>query len=100
MITAEQLAQWREVCEKATPGPWLDSETGDVYARTPKGGRLIADFVPHEEDRRFIVAASVGFPALLDEVERLRALLRDWDAACKGHCDTEAIAARVAEALR
>lgn len=100
MITAEQLAEWRAACEKATPGPWLDSETGDVYARTPKGGRLIADFVPYEENRQFIVAASVAMPALLDEVKRLRALLREWDAACKGHCDVEDIAGQVAEALR
>ncbi len=34
-----------------------------------------------------------------EDVDKLRALLRDWDAKCKGHCDTEAIAAQVAEVL-
>lgn len=95
MITAEQLAQWRAACEKATPGPWW-CECADICADK---GRLVADFVPRGEDSDFIVVSRDALPALLDEVERLRAILRDWDAKCKGHCDTEAIAAQVAEVL-
>jgi len=34
-----------------------------------------------------------------EDVDKLRALLRDWDAVCKGHCDVEEIAAQVAEVL-
>jgi hypothetical protein len=60
---------------------------------------MVADFVPYEGDRRFIAVASVAMPALLAEVKCLRALLRDWDAVCKGHCDVEEIAAQVAEVL-
>jgi len=71
MITAEQLAEWRVVCERLTD-EWDDPD--------------------------FVCVARDALPALLDEVDRLRALLRDWDAKCQGHCDTESIAEQV-EAL-
>lgn len=74
MITAEQLCEWQAALNRKQR---VVIRAGDLA--------LLLD---------------VAMPALLDEVKRLRALLRDWDAACKGHCDTEAIAARVAEALR
>lgn len=71
MITTEQLAAWRAACERLTD-EWGDPD--------------------------FVCVARDALPALLDEVECLRALLRAWDAKCQGHCDTEAIAAQV-EAL-
>jgi hypothetical protein len=95
MITNEQLREWRAVCDKATPGPWR-CECADICA---DNGRLVADFVPHGEDSDFIVIARDALPALLDENQRLRALLREWNDKCKGHCDTESIAEQV-EALK
>ncbi len=92
MITTEQLAQWRVVCEKATPGPWIEDGCASVESSE---GFMIADYVPDSDNVDFIVVARSALPALLDEVERLRALLREWDAKCQGHCDTEAIAEQV-----
>lgn len=79
MITAEQLAEWEMMLNLHDNGSGVRVGIVD-YA---DGWQLIR----------------VAMPALLAEVERLRALLRDWDAVCKGHCDVEEIAAQVAEVL-
>jgi hypothetical protein len=83
----------RELCERATPGPWLLSleracvETtqlgsdGNVYGGylwSPDfdGDDLPASRVDYlQRDGEFIAAARSALPALLDENERLRALL-------------------------
>lgn len=78
MITPEQLAQWRAVCEAATPGPWVVGITWDYVYRWPVlrlkemagySENALSEEAAH--DAEFVMAARTALPALLDEVERL-----------------------------
>jgi hypothetical protein len=105
MITKEQLAEWRELCEKATEGPWAWEAIGEMVngyvlgLACDENGELVEGYIEDDPDaitdpiiRRsmigeheaatcnygdpeFIAAARTALPALLDEVERLRSLL-------------------------
>lgn len=59
--------QIRELCERATEGPWSDYGVGDVYA---DNHWLVADFVSSIADRKFIAAARELVPVLLDRAQR------------------------------
>jgi hypothetical protein len=82
MTTPEQRAEWRRLVEGATPSPWR-AEYGRVrywdaagtltVASTADGERLTPRSDP---DAAFIAEARSALPLLLDEVERLRELLR------------------------
>ena len=86
-LSDERIAEIRERCDKATPGPWsVDEESGDVWV--PSIWRSVAiiedldlPLVNPAADRAFIAAARTDMPDLLDEVERLRALVPDLNAA-------------------
>lgn len=79
----------RELCEKATPGPWTaeydnaDNAGGgwwyDIGPARVGAGYLCSDAKEKqvEHDAAFIAAARTAVPELLDEVERLRAELAD-----------------------
>jgi len=79
-LSDERIAEIRERCDKATPGPWsVDEESGDVWV--PSIWRSVAiiedldlPLVNPAADRAFIAAARADMPDLLDEVERLRRL--------------------------
>ena len=79
-LSDERIAEIRERCDKATPGPWsVDEESGDVWV--PSIWRSVAiiedldlPLVNPAADRAFIAAARTDMPDLLDEVERLRRL--------------------------
>ena len=79
-LSDERIAEIRERCDKATPGPWsVDEESGDVWV--PSIWRSVAiiedldlPLVNPAADRAFIAAARQDVPDLLDEVERLRRL--------------------------
>jgi hypothetical protein len=71
MITTEQIAQWRALMHKAAPGPWVNDRCSSVETND---GIMIADFVPNVDDVDFIIIARDALSALLDEVERLRAI--------------------------
>ena len=81
----ERIAELRELCDKATPGEWEKKyDTNLVYA-----GRLVANAGGYSDSARtretrlqndanaaFIAAARTAVPELLDELERLRGILR------------------------
>ena len=79
-LSDERIAEIRERCDKATPGPWsVDEESGDVWV--PSIWRSVAiiedldlPLVNPAADRAFIAAARTDMPDLLAEVERLRRL--------------------------
>lgn len=92
MITDEQLAEWRALCDKATPGPWRPERTicgnGERLYRVKypahglnEGASFeIAHLVTTEggleqqgHDARLVATARTAMPQLLEEVERLRA---------------------------
>lgn len=97
MATGRDFAADKAVCEAATPAPWEAremmhyGESGTGYGcvvgppRPADSGRYTAydtdrhcSVVPDIfwEDARFIAAAREGWPAALDEIERLRAALQ------------------------
>jgi hypothetical protein len=86
-MTEEDLQQWRALSEKASPGPWCHVQTRtsrgeihcDVVRVGPQQTTLAydgdggdADF--YERDAAFIAVAREAVPALIAEVERLRAI--------------------------
>lgn len=80
----EQLTAIRARCEAATPGPWRENEfTGseDIHQVVPSNPSVlfehgaICDIIPSKADTRFIAHAREDVPALLDEVERLNAII-------------------------
>lgn len=91
MITNEQLAEWKGLAEKATPGPWSKrNKVGYVYSDDPQSSCVVAvcgDFLDKEltrfngdrwnADGDFIAASREAIPALIAEIERLKAALED-----------------------
>lgn len=83
-MTEQELAEIRQRAEKATPGPmteqivelswstedepqygyWVNDADGDIFAH-----------VWSEDDMKFVSHSRQDIPALLDEVERLKAAL-------------------------
>ena len=81
-MTRPTRAQLRELCEKATQGPWVDrrrAERAEVWSMGPDidpyDEGLVCDYIK-ADDAAFIAAARTAVPALLDENDALRALLR------------------------
>lgn len=75
------LKALRELCERATPGPWSLYFNDGHWLRRPGNEDLCAHT---NVDARFIAAARDAVPQLLDlvaakdaEIERLRGLLRE-----------------------
>lgn len=72
----EELKRLRALADAATPGPWVFKASGDSLRfsmRRPPGGTIAVALTAEPEDVDFIAAARTALPALLDEVERLRA---------------------------
>ena len=70
------LSSIRERVEKATPGPWTadllpEGHESIDWVIIGAGGNLSSDM--NRDDAAFIAHARSDIPALLDEVERLRA---------------------------
>ena len=80
-MTDNELSKLRALTDSATPGPWSAMPFDDcsrVYSGEPLKGRLVVispyEYNPRdEEDAAFIAAARTAVPALIGEVERLRA---------------------------
>ena len=85
-VTQEHLEQWRALADAATPGPWRgDTDRGELKYAVLGGDRELVIKVDHknaesgfvgdngENDGAFVLAARTAVPALLAEVERLRA---------------------------
>ena len=75
-IDPKQLEQWKNLASAATPGPWRSRESMGAATLTKDSGALLAAgqgfFEP--EDAAFIAAARSAVPALISEIERLRAV--------------------------
>lgn len=68
-------------CEAATPGPWFcDGDMDSVWSDAHPHGHVVTD--PEGQDGPFIAHARTDVPALVAEVELLRAALwrspEDW----------------------
>lgn len=79
MITNEQLAEIKDYCAKATPGPWEAPQQRLMEEQTIYGAWK-------KEDAEFITNARTDLPLLVAEVERLKNELqwqfdRDWTAS-------------------
>lgn len=80
----DELAAIRERCEAATPGPF------DTYVHGDNAGYTVAKFGDNgqdvfwtfvkREDAEFVAHAREDVPALLDEIDRLRAEVANLDA--------------------
>ena len=71
------IKKLRELCEKATPGPWLEEPrqneaTDFAYVWAVHRCVLEDDGCLVEEDADFIAAARTALPEALDEIERLQ----------------------------
>lgn len=83
-MTNEQLTHLKQLCEKATPGPWIDNEPDQseplivngvgipVIKYLPGDGECEAFWMVKDCDIQFIAASRTALPALIEEVERLR----------------------------
>ena len=73
MISNKQLAEWRAKTDAATEGPWNDCGERGV-TQTRHITRDVWTIPRIIEDVTFIAITREAMPALLDEVERLRAV--------------------------
>jgi hypothetical protein len=64
-MTPEELKKLRELCEKATPGPWPMSAVKMILKDAAQDGRDV------DADAYFIEAARTAMPALIDYIEAL-----------------------------
>lgn len=77
-MTKDELTAIRERADKATPGPWFawrTIENGPTVQRAA-GFVFIVSARGTMDDAEFSAAARTDIPALLAEVERLKALAR------------------------
>lgn len=94
--TAAELAEWEQVCEKATPGPWLNAGWDKSRGQTVVADKhqfsvcqcygLTPAFAHHEASMShnaiFIAAARLGFPAVCRALLECRAELENgWTPA-------------------
>lgn len=89
-ITAEQMAAWKALADAATEGEWeIETPAPSKKRRKPSrcvecvltagpfaGLKAVIAQAHNPHDRDFIAAARTAVPALVAEVERLRALLK------------------------
>ena len=78
-MTREQFDAIRERVDATTEGPWtrwagLDDRDNSVASDGREDAPTVADVIPEKDDAVFIAHAREDVPALLAEVERLRAL--------------------------
>lgn len=103
MITPEQIAEWKDAAEKATPGPWFMHDFANpLVSRDPCAQDVTVSCaspdhieVAHmsgglygykgisqaQADAHFIALSREAVPALIAEVERLREALTEISTA-------------------
>lgn len=78
-LSNEWIDKQLVLCKKATKGPWHVGErggpTGPFHSLVTPAGRMIAAMIDATPDAHFIAAVYKGYPLVLKEVQRLRALL-------------------------
>lgn len=86
MITPEQLKEWRQIAEKATPGPYdverIDHDNGEIAYEINDAHQLVAFYESNFElplkakfNAEFYCCARNTYIQLLDEIDRLRGAL-------------------------
>lgn len=84
-MTDQELKHLRDLCDKATPGPWNTIMDGDGKHSgvENRNQEIVPRYTPYEdsgiykeEDAEFIAESRTVIPKLLDEVERLRETLK------------------------
>lgn len=98
-MTATEIAALRQLCAEASAPPW--QWDNDRANRTHSDSRVVAlgpmthvtfeDPRTEERDAEFICTARTALPAALDELERLRGLLKrvEWRGSgpvLRGYC--------------
>lgn len=85
-LTDEELDQIRQRCDKASRGPWKsyiegrDHLSGDSVIITGVKGEIGEDIYltgATDDDQDFIAHARQDIPRLLDEVERLKRVIKE-----------------------
>ncbi len=74
MITDQRIRELRELCGKATPGPWRINITG--HALTSEKETVCFDEELRNVDIAFISASRTAIPELLDELDAAEKALR------------------------
>ena len=93
-MTNEEIKKAREICDKATEGPWEQHDdywiigtNGDFIGKAKDIDDDLAVTV-RKENAEFIAFARTALPAALDEIERLQtenAKLKKALAECAGY---------------
>ncbi len=101
-IDSQTLSQWRRLAGAAQPAPWEAVPEDPSNIIDGNGFHVCRTMPPsndpdHEAD--FICAARTAVPALLDECERLRALLREAWMAIAGYPFANDITVRIDAAV-
>src|SRR5690242_9883678 len=91
-ITPEYLSKLKDLCEKSTTGPWdlIPNDRGSKrltdcgYGEKRKSIGIIWHGDEQEEtNAKFIVEARTALPALIVEIERLKATAEYWENKSK-----------------
>lgn len=84
MTDNERIAEIRERCDKATPGPWEQCDN-TAFSEKLNVEPNIA-FCQHSQDADFVAKARQDIPYLLDlladkdrEIEQLREVIAKWE---------------------
>jgi hypothetical protein len=84
-LTDKEIFEIKKRCDAASPGPWVsyiegrDHTSGSSFIMTGEGenrGEDIELTGATNADQDFIANARQDMPALLDEIERLKGLLK------------------------
>jgi len=90
-MTSLRLQEIRARAEAATPGPWTENPNWPGCIHGPNGENVASDGdfsgVHDANDSDFVANARTDIPDLLDEIDRLQALLKAERAWGK-HCST------------
>ena len=92
MIPKEKIEDWKQLCKQATPGPYIEFFShGKVSALMPAGrpGEICSfgeDAVVPNRDARFYRTAREAVPALIEEVEKLRARVEELEKGSNDLC--------------
>lgn len=65
----------RKICDAATAGPWSTFDSMWVIDSSTDSADVLVAECKRNYDARFIAEARTGWPAALDEIERLKKLL-------------------------
>ena len=90
MLTADDLKQARELCEKATPGEWFVENLFGVYFGCEDyqiANTLCTGITEEgcEENAKFIAASRTLIPKLLDHIEALQKENERLKGICNGY---------------